>query len=88
VSYQYKNMNILIIICISGAVLISTTNADLRSRSLPDSFFLLAAVGISSDAVEIVVEISAEAAIFFVIKDFFILIFDFLKAGDVSEIKA
>jgi hypothetical protein len=80
-------MDILIIICIFDAVLIFIANADLRSRFLSDFFFLLAAAGALSDAVEVVVEVSAEAAASFVIKGFFTLIFDFLEAGDVSEIK-
>jgi hypothetical protein len=87
VSYQYRDMDILIVICISGAILIFITNADLRSRSLSDFFFLLAAAGVLSDAVEVVIEASAEAAAFFVIKDFFALVFDFLEAEDASEIK-
>jgi hypothetical protein len=77
----------LIIICISDTVLISTANADLRLRSLLNSFFLLAAAGAPNDAIKVVIEASAEAAVSFVIKGFFTLIFDFLKAGDVSEIK-
>jgi hypothetical protein len=80
-------MDILIMIYISDAVLISTANADLRSRSLPDSFFLLAAAGASSDAIEVVVEVSAEAAVPFIIKGFFALIFDLLEAGNASEIE-
>jgi hypothetical protein len=80
-------MNILIVICIFGAILISTANADLRPRSLPDSFFLLAAAGASSDAIEIIVEILANPIVSFVIKCFFTLIFDLLEIGDVSEIK-
>jgi hypothetical protein len=80
-------MDILIIINIFNTVLIFIANADLRPRSLPDFFFLLAAAGVSNDAVEIVIEVSAEAAVSFVIKSFFILIFDFLEAGDVFEIK-
>jgi hypothetical protein len=87
VSYQYKDMNILIVIYISDAVLISIANADLRSRSLSNSFFLLAATEASSDAVEIVIKVSAEAAASFIIKNFFALIFVLLEAGDVSEIK-
>jgi hypothetical protein len=47
----------------------------------------LAAAGAISDAVEIVVEASTKAAVSFVIKSFFALIFDLLKAGDVSEVK-
>jgi hypothetical protein len=80
-------MNILIIIYISDAVLIFIANADLRPRSLPNFFFLLAAAGASSDAIEIIIEASAEAAAPFVIKNFFILIFDLLEAGNVSEVK-
>jgi hypothetical protein len=80
-------MDILIVICISDIILISITNADLRLRSLPDFFFLLVAAGVSSDAVEVIVEVSAEIIVFFVIKGFFALVFDFLEAGDVSEIK-
>jgi hypothetical protein len=80
-------MDILIVIYISDAILISTANADLRSRSLSDSFFLLAAAGTLSDAIEVVVEVSAEIAASFVIKDFFTLVFDLLEAGNVSEIK-
>jgi hypothetical protein len=87
VSYQYKDMNILIVIYISDAVLISIANADLRSRSLSNSFFLLAATEASSDAVKIVIEISTEVAVPFVIKNFFTLIFDLLEVGNVSEIK-
>jgi hypothetical protein len=77
----------LIIICISDTVLISTTNVDLRSRSLPDSFFLLVVGGASSDAIKVVIEVSVEVVAFFVIKSFFILIFDLLEAGDASEVK-
>jgi hypothetical protein len=73
--------------CISGAILISTVNADLRQRLLPDSFFLLAAAGVSNDAVEIIIKISIKAAAPFMTKGFFTLVFDFLKAGDVSEFK-
>jgi hypothetical protein len=87
VSYQYRNMNILIVICIPDAVLISIANADLRLRFLSDSFFLLAAAGASSDAIEIIIEASAEAVASFVIKSFFILVFDLLEAGNVSKIK-
>jgi hypothetical protein len=74
-------------ICIFGAILIFTANADLRPRFLLDFFFLLAAAGASSDAVKVVVEISAEAAVSFVIKGFFALVFDLLEVGDVSEVK-
>jgi hypothetical protein len=80
-------MNILIVICISDIVLISTANADLRLRSLSDFFFLLTVAGASNDAVEIIIEISAEVTASFIIKDFFTLIFDLLKIGNVSEIK-
>jgi hypothetical protein len=80
-------MDILIVTYISDAVLISTANADLRPRSLLDSFFLLTAAGASSDTIEIVVEVSAEVAASFVIKNFFALVFDFLEVGDVSEIE-
>jgi hypothetical protein len=55
---------------------------------LPDSFFLLAAVGASSDAVEVVVEASVETAASFVTKGFFVLVFDLLEAGDASEVEA
>jgi hypothetical protein len=75
------------VICISNAILIFTANADLRPRSLLNSFFLLAAAGASSDAIKVIIEISAEITIFFVIKGFFTLIFDFLEAGNVSEVK-
>jgi hypothetical protein len=75
------------VIYIFDAILIFTANADFRSRSLPDFFFLLAAAGALSDAVEIIIEISAEAAAFFIIKIFFTLIFDLLEAGDVFEIE-
>jgi hypothetical protein len=85
--YQYKNINILIMICISDAILIFTANADLRLRSLSDFFFLLAAAGASNDAIEVVIEISAEITASFVIKGFFALTFDFLEAGDASEVK-
>jgi hypothetical protein len=81
-------MDILIVTCISGAILTSTTNTDLRPRPLSNSFFLLAATGASSDAVKVVVKVSAEITASFVIKGFFTLIFDFLEAGDVSKIKA
>jgi hypothetical protein len=80
-------MNILIVIYIFNAVLISTANADLRPRPLSDSFFLLAAAGASNDAVKIIIEVSTETATSFIIKDFFTLIFDLLEAGNVSEIK-
>jgi hypothetical protein len=80
-------MNILIIIYISDIILIFTANADFRLQSLSDFFFLLIITEISSDAIEIVVEISTETAASFIIKSFFALIFDFLEAGDVSEIK-
>jgi hypothetical protein len=78
----------LIIISISDTVLIFTTNADLRSRSLPNSFFLLAAAEALSDTVEVVIEVSAEATASFVTKGFFALIFDLLEAGDASEVEA
>jgi hypothetical protein len=81
-------MNILIIIYISDVILIFTANADFRPRSLSNSFFLLAAAGASSDAIKIVIKISIKAAASFIIKNFFTLIFDLLKAGNVSEIKA
>jgi hypothetical protein len=80
-------MNILIIIYVFGVILIFTANADFRSRFLPDFFFLLAAAGVSNDAIEIVIEISIKIAASFMIKDFFTLIFDFLETGDVSKIK-
>jgi hypothetical protein len=80
-------MDILIITYISDAVLIFTANVDLRPRSLLNFFFLLVAAGASSDAIEIIIEVSAKAAISFIIKDFFTLIFDLLKAGNVSKIK-
>jgi hypothetical protein len=48
----------------------------------------LTAAGASNDAVEVVIEISTETAVSFVIKDFFTLIFDLLKAGDAFEIEA
>jgi hypothetical protein len=86
-SYQYKDMDILIVICIFNAVLTFTANADLRPRSLSDFFFLLAAAEAISDAVEIIIKASVEVAVFFVIKSFFALIFDLLEAGDVSEIE-
>jgi hypothetical protein len=81
-------MDILIVICISNAVLIFTANADLRSRLLLDFFFLLAAAGALNDAVKIVIEASIEVTAFFVIKDFFALVFDLLEVGDASEIEA
>jgi hypothetical protein len=74
-------------ICISDAILIFIVNADLRPRSLSDFFFLLAAVGALSDAVEVIIKVSVKAAVSFMIKNFFALIFDFLEAGDVSEIE-
>jgi hypothetical protein len=80
-------MDILIVIYISDAVLISIVNADLRSRSLLNFFFLLAAAGALSDAIEVVIEVSIEAIVPFIIKNFFALIFDFLEAENVSEIK-
>jgi hypothetical protein len=80
-------MDVLIVTNIFGAILISTVNADLRSRSLPDFFFLLAAAEVSNDAVEVVIEVSAEVAVSFVIKSFFALVFDLLEAGDVFEIE-
>jgi hypothetical protein len=80
-------MNILIMICISGVILIFIINADFRPRPLSDSFFLLAVVGALSDAVEVIIKVSVEVAVSFVIKGFFTLIFDFLEAGDVSEIE-
>jgi hypothetical protein len=81
-------MNILIIIIyISDTNLTSTANADLRSRSLSDFFFLLTAAGALSDVIKIVIKVSAEAAALFIIKIFFTLIFDFLETGDASEIK-
>jgi hypothetical protein len=86
-SYQYRDIDILIIICISDTILISIANADLRLRSLPNSFFLLAAAEASSDAIKIVIKASAKVAAFFVTKGFFTLIFDLLEAGNVSEIK-
>jgi hypothetical protein len=73
--------------CIPDTVLIFTANADLRLRSLSDSFFLLAAAGALSDAIEIVVEVSIKVTALFMIKGFFVLIFDLLEAGDASEIK-
>jgi hypothetical protein len=75
-------------IYISNTILTSTANADLRPRPLSDFFFLLAAAGAISDAVKIVIEVSIKAAAFFVTKGFFALIFDLLKTGNVSEIKA
>jgi hypothetical protein len=84
---KYRDMDILIITYIFNAILISTANADLRPRSLSDFFFLLAAAGALSDAVKIVIKVSTEAAASFIIKGFFALIFDFLEAGNVSEIK-
>jgi hypothetical protein len=86
-SYQYRDMDILIVIYIFNAVLIFIVNADLRSRPLSDFFFLLVAAEVISDAVEIIIEVSTNVAVFFVIKDFFILVFDLLEAGDVSEIE-
>jgi hypothetical protein len=80
-------MDILIMINISGAILISIINADFRSRSLSDSFFLLTVAGASNDTIKVVIEISIEVAVFFVIKGFFVLIFDFLEIGNASEIK-
>jgi hypothetical protein len=72
---------------ISDAILIFTVNADFRLRSLPDSFFLLTATEASSDAIKIIIKVSAEAAVSFIIKSFFALIFDLLEAGDASEVK-
>jgi hypothetical protein len=80
-------MNILIVISISDIILIFIANADLRPRSLSDFFFLLAAAGTSSDTIEVIIKISIKIAVFFIIKDFFTLTFDFLEAGDVSEIE-
>jgi hypothetical protein len=57
------------------------------AHDLCQIFFLLAAAGVSSDAIKIVIEISVEAAAFFMIKNFFTLIFDFLEAGNVFEVE-